>query len=170
VAYTINATAAALLGLLRDQPASGYSLTQRAQTEFGNYWSVTRSQVYRELAVLAEQGLVTVKEAGQRSKREHALTDAGRAAFRAWLPSEPGPEVVRIPLLLRLAFADELEDAQLHGLIDAVRTTHEQRLARYRELEIAALAAGSSARELNSLRFGLRYEKAVLRWFEKDLA
>lgn len=166
----VNATAAALLGLLRDQPASGYALAQRAQAELGDYWTVTRSQVYRELAALAERGMVTVQEMGQRSRRDHTLTDAGREAFRAWLTSEPGPDVVRIPLLLRLTFADELPAERLQGLIDAQREAHAQRLARYQELEEAALAAGSTDRDLTSLRFGLRYEKAVLRWFDKDLA
>ena len=166
----VNATSAALLGLLRDGPESGYALAQQAQAQLGNYWTVTRSQVYRELAALAERGLVTVAEAGARSRREHALTGAGRAAFQDWLESEPGADVVRIPLLLRLAFTDALPPERLRSLVTAQRAAHADRLAGYREHEAAGLAAGGTDQDLVTLRFGMRYEEAVLRWFDEDLA
>lgn len=165
----VNATAAALLGLLREGAESGYALAQRAEVELGDYWTVTRSQVYRELADLAARGLVTVGESGARSRREHALTVAGRAAFASWLESDPGADVVRIPLLLRLAFADAVPPERLRTLVNTQRAAHAERLAQYQELEAAGLAAGGSDRDLVTLRFGLRYEQAVLRWFDEDL-
>src|SRR3982751_2431193 len=55
----VNATAAALLGLLEGGPATGYALVGAAQEFFGDFWTITRSQVYRELAAMAERGLVT---------------------------------------------------------------------------------------------------------------
>lgn len=170
MAEVVNATAAALLGLLRDRSESGYSLAQRAEAELGDYWTVTRSQVYRELAALAERGLVTVKEAGARSRREHALTDAGHAAFQTWLESDCGADVVRIPILLRLAFVEALPHERLRTLVADQRAVHAARLARYRELEQAARAIGSTDRDLVTLRFGVQYEEAALRWFDEDVA
>jgi DNA-binding PadR family transcriptional regulator len=168
-AQPVNATAAALLGLLRGGPLSGYALYRLAADRLGDFWTVTRSQVYRELAAMASRGLVTVDAAGPRDRRDHRLTDDGRAAFRAWLHDEPGPDVVRIPLLLRLAFADELAPDRLAEVAAAQRATHAQRLAHYREVEATALAAGAGDRDLVTLRFGLRYEEAVLRWFDDEL-
>ena len=165
----VNATSAALLGLLRDGAASGYALARHAEVVLGDYWTVTRSQVYRELAALAARGFVTIGAAGPRSRREHELTDAGREAFQAWLEDDSGTEVVRIPLLLRLAFADALPPARLHTLVTAQRAAHADRLDGYRALEAAGLAAGRTDRDLVTLRFGLRYEQAVLRWFDEDL-
>ena len=49
----INPTAAALLGLLHDGPMTGGQLMAAAQKRLGAYWSMTRSQVYRELPALA---------------------------------------------------------------------------------------------------------------------
>lgn len=170
MAETVNATAAALLGLLRDGAASGYTLAQRAEAELGDFWTVTRSQVYRELTALAERGLVEVKQAGARSRREHALTDAGLAAFQGWLQSDSGADVVRIPLLLRLAFADALPHERLATLVEDQRAVHAARLARYRELEQAARASGGTDRDLVTLRFGIHYEQAALRWFDHDVA
>ena len=167
MAEPVNATAAALLGLLRDGPASGHELAQRAQRELGDFWTVTRSQVYRELTALAERGLVEVGEAGQRSRREHGLTPAGREAFAAWLSADPDADVVRIPLLLRLAFADALPAERLRELVRAQRAAHAARLAEYEELERLGRQVGGTDRDLVTLRFGLRYERAVLDWFDE---
>jgi DNA-binding PadR family transcriptional regulator len=167
VAEQVNATAAALLGLLRAGPASGHELAQQAQRELGDFWTVTRSQVYRELASLAERGLVTVSQAGQRARREHALTPPGHEAFTAWLCAEPDSDVVRIPLLLRLAFAEALPVERLRELVRDQRAAHAARLAEYEQLEALGLEVGGTGRDLVTLRFGLRYERAVLAWFDE---
>ncbi len=163
----VNATAAALLGLLRrGGPATGYALAQRAQEELGDYWTVTRSQVYRELTAMAAAGLVEAGEAGARDARPYTVTNAGSDAFTSWLHSDLGSDVVRIPLLLRLAFVDALDPARLAELVAEQREEHAARLARYEELERAGLAVGGTAADLVTLRFGLAYERAVLTWFD----
>lgn len=163
---TVNATAAALLGLLRDGPATGHALSTRAAAELGDFWTVTRSQVYRELSAMSALGLVTPGTTGARDARPYTLTGPGRAAFKTWLHDEPGPDVVRIPLLLRLAFADELEPARLTELVSVQRAQHSARLASYEATERAALAADARDDQLRTLRFGLAYERAVLGWFD----
>lgn len=163
----VNATAAALLGLLRDGPATGYALHQRAVAELGDFWTITRSQVYRELTAMASAGLVEVGTAGARDARPYVLTDDGRTAFSAWLHAEPGPDVVRIPLLLRLAFEDALAPERLVEMLTTQRAEHAARLASYEQTEAALLAAGASTRQLATLRFGLAYERAVLGWFDE---
>lgn len=165
----VNATGAALLGLLRDGPQSGYALAHAAADALGDFWTVTRSQVYRELAAMAADGLVQAEQAGARDRRPYRLTDAGRAAFATWLHDDPGPDTVRIPLLLRLAFIDALDPARLVGLAATQREAHARQLAHYREVEAAALAAGAPTGSLVTLRFGIRYETAVLAWFDEDL-
>ena len=52
----LNATAAALLGLLHGKDASGYELWSAAREFIGDFWTVTRSQVYRELTALSGRG------------------------------------------------------------------------------------------------------------------
>jgi DNA-binding PadR family transcriptional regulator len=162
----VNATAAALLGLLRDGPQTGYALVARAQQQLGDFWTVTRSQVYRELAAMAASGLVSADEAGPRDARPYRVTAGGRSAFSTWMHADPGPDVVRIPLLLRLAFADELAPERLMEMVAAQRAEHAARLAGYEQLEAAALAAGATDRQLVTLRFGLAYERAALGWFD----
>jgi DNA-binding PadR family transcriptional regulator len=163
----LNATAAALLGLLHDGPMTGWELIGCAQERIGEFWSLTQSQVYRELSGMAERGLVEVGPPGPRDRKPYALTDAGRAAFADWVAQPPGPDQVRIPLLLTIAFADHLPAERLAVLVAEQRQVHADRLARYREHRAALDAGGevSTARRA-TLEFGLRHEEAVLDWFD----
>jgi DNA-binding PadR family transcriptional regulator len=77
----LNPTAAALLGFLHSGELSGYDLAKAAAEIIGDFWHVTRSQVYRELAALSACGLVTPAGTGPRAKRPYRITGAGRAAF-----------------------------------------------------------------------------------------
>ena len=117
-----------------------------------------------------EAGLVEAGETGPRDRRPYRLTEQGADAFTAWLHADPGPDTVRIPLLLRLAFVEALDPARLAELAGAQRAEHERRLAGYRHAERTTLAEGAPAARLVTLRFGIRYESAVLAWFDEDLA
>ncbi len=165
----LNATGAALLGLLRTGPASGHALAQAAQDVLGDFWTVTRSQVYRELSAMTGAGyLSAAADAGPRQRRDYALTGEGRAAFAAWLHAEAGTDVVRIPLLLRLSFVDQIAPDRLPTLVAGARAEHAARLADYERLDAAL--ADSPARDRVTLAFGLAYERAVLGWFDGPLA
>lgn len=166
----LNATAASLLGFLHQGPLTGWDLVQTAQGEIGDFWSITQSQVYRELAAMAEAGLVEAGERGPRDRRPYSLTPAGRTAFAEWVRREPGPETIRFPLLLTVLFGGHLPDEVLHGFLERHRAVHAGRLAAYERQHRAAVAAGASERApyaLATLEFGISYERAVLDWFER---
>ena len=163
----LNATSAALLGLLHDGPLTGWELIGRAQERIGEFWSLTPSQVYRELTGMAGRGLISAGPLGPRERKPYELTDAGRAAFNAWLDAPPGPDQVRIPLLLTIAFAEHLPPDRLAELVAGQRQVHVERLARYREYQTALAGAdGVPVARLATLEFGLRHEEAVLDWFD----
>ena len=163
----VNATVGSLLGFLHHGPQSGWDLVTTAQQVIGAFWSLTRSQVYRELASMAQQGLVVAAaETGPRERRVYELTDAGREAFLHWLRTEPGAEQIRYPLLLTLSFRRHLPDAEVAGFVRRHRHEHAGRLETYLQQRDAALAAGATAVDLLTLDFGIRYETAVLQWFD----
>lgn len=162
----INATVGSLLGFLHDRPQSGWDLVTTAEQRIGDFWSLTRSQVYRELATMSAAGLVEVEEVGPRDRRAYRITDAGRAAFREWLDQVPGQEQIRYPLLLTFVFGRHLPDERLASFVASHRATHAGRLQQYQREREAALGAGVTERDLLPLEFGIRYEKAVLEWFD----
>ena len=163
----LNATAGALLGLLHDGPRSGYELIAAAEEIIGGFWTITRSQAYRELAALADRGLLRRGETGPRDRQPYHLTATGQAAFRQWVNSSPEPENLRIPLLLRLTFIDAINPGQLQAMVSEHHAVHQRRLTAYRSLDRQLAAAGVPEEKRVTLAFGISYETAVLRWFRE---
>jgi DNA-binding PadR family transcriptional regulator len=163
---SLNATAASLLGLLHDGPLTGWDLVATAQERIGNFWTLTQSQVYRELARMTDDGLVTVGAPGPRDRKPYTITGAGRAAFASWIDAPPAADQVRVPLLLTILFSAHLRPGRLGEIIDAARAEHAARLAAYREHE-AGLTADADHVRLATLRFGIRHEEAALAWFDE---
>lgn len=141
----LNATAAALLGLLHEGPATGGELVAAAAERFGAFFSVTRSQVYRELPALTDAGLLRLGKQGPRSSQQYVITAAGKKEFKSWLTTEPGPDHLRSPLILRLVHADRLTTRQRQNLIEVARAEAAERLrlarAAVKEAETATAKA-----------------------------
>src|SRR5262245_3664345 len=90
----------AILGLLWFEPTTGYGLKQRFEGSVRSFWSVTQSQIYRELYALEDGGLVAskLKEGrGRPDKKIYALTTAGRHALERWLAEPVDPAELRHP-------------------------------------------------------------------------
>jgi DNA-binding PadR family transcriptional regulator len=162
----LNATAASLLGFLHQGPMTGWDLAQGVEGSIGNFWNVTRSQVYRELRSLEEQGLVEAGETGARDRRPYAVTAAGRRAFAEWIAREPGPDIVRSPLLLTVFFAEHLDPALLRRFLGFHRAQHEKQLAYYEQLHDDLDGVEGEDHSVFALRYGIEHERAVLRWID----
>ncbi|HXA27350.1 MAG TPA: PadR family transcriptional regulator [Candidatus Angelobacter sp.] len=162
----LNATAASLLGFLQSGPRSGWEVVQAVEATIGNFWNVTRSQVYRELRSLEEQGLVEAGETGARDRRPYAATDSGRRAFAEWISREPGPDLVRSPLLLTVFFGQYLDPALLRRFLVLHRARHEKQLDEYEHLYEGLAGLDGEEYSVLALRYGIEHERAVLRWME----
>lgn len=165
--YQLNATAASLLGFLHDGPMTGWDLVARAERGIGNFWSLTRSQVYRELSTMAKAGLIEAGERGSRDRQPFAITDAGREAFQIWVVEEPGMETIRFPFLLRLRFGKHIPPTRLAAFTEHHARVHRERLATYQELRasIPEEAITDNPFSIATLDFGILYEQAVTQWF-----
>ncbi|HLU60230.1 MAG TPA: helix-turn-helix transcriptional regulator [Pseudonocardia sp.] len=158
-APAVNATAAALLGLLHEGPMSGGQLVTAAKERFGAFFSVTRSQVYRELPALAVAGLLERGEQGPRSSQKYVLTPLGKRAFRAWVAAGRGADSLRSPLVLRLLHAGTLTPRQRAEL---VRTSREAYLERLAVARAAARAERDPYRKA-AADFAVAHVRAVLK-------
>jgi DNA-binding PadR family transcriptional regulator len=128
-ATSVNSTAAALLGLLHSGPMTGGQLVAAAADRFGAFFSVTRSQVYRELPSLTAAGLLRPGEQGPRASQQYVITAAGKRAFRSWLADGAGADTLRSPLVLRLLHAGALPAEQRAALVRSGREAFGARLA-----------------------------------------
>jgi DNA-binding PadR family transcriptional regulator len=159
----LNSTAASLLGFLHEGPMSGWDLVSLAQERIGDFWTITQSQVYRELAAMDRDGLVHKGETGARERTPYHLTEAGREAFAQWIGREPGAQTLRAPLLLTLSFGRHADPEHLRRIIAADRAIHEQRLSRY----LTDCRSHCSRFDHATREFGIRHERAVLDWFDR---
>src|SRR5438552_14536035 len=133
-ATDLNPTAASLLGYLDVGPMTGWDLNEFVRMSIGNFWNVTRSQIYRELRTLTERGYVEAGRTGPRDRVPYTITDAGRDAFRDWIAESPGPDLIRSRLLLTIFFGDHLEPERLREILVEQRKEHEAQLETYRAL------------------------------------
>ncbi len=162
---SLNATAASLLGFLHRGSMTGWDLHVTAEMCIGGFWTVTRSQVYRELTALTKRGLVEEGAVGARAQKPFTITAAGREAFARWIDREPGEATIRHPLLLTMAFGEHLEPGRLAEILASHRARHRRVLARYREQRDAP-DQSRSVFDSATLDFGIRYEQATLEWLD----
>lgn len=161
----VNATAAALLGLLHEGPMTGGQLMAAAQRRLGAYWSMTRSQVYRELPALADAGYVKLGKPGARSSQPYAITPAGKRAFARWLSEPAGREALRNPVALRVAFGAQQSAQQLQDVYAQATEYHNAALTEAREMAKEAKKSGDDFFSA-SLEFAVGYHKAALTWLK----
>lgn len=161
----INPTAAALLGLLHDGPMTGGQLMAAAEKRLGPYWSMTRSQVYRELPALAQQGYVKMGKPGPRSSQPYSITPAGKRTFLRWLSEPPGRDALRNSVALRVAFGAKQSQAQLQQLYADATTYHSEALARVRDQAKEARKDGDEYGAA-ALDFAIAYHKGALSWLK----
>ncbi|MGH3694020.1 MAG: PadR family transcriptional regulator [Pseudonocardiaceae bacterium] len=155
----LNATSAALLGLLHTGPMTGGQLVAAAGERFGSYFSVTRSQVYRELPVLAEAGLLRLGKRGARASQQYVITAAGKRTFKSWLNSTAGSDNLRSPLILRLVHAGQLTPKQRANLVSNARVDYLRALD---EARVDVKAAGNPYTKAVA-EFTVAHRRAVLK-------
>jgi DNA-binding PadR family transcriptional regulator len=161
----INATAAALLGLLHEGQMTGGQLMATAEERLGRYWSMTRSQVYRELPALADLGYVKLGKPGPRSSQPYSITPAGKRAFLRWLTEEPSRDALRNSVALRIAFGDKQSPTQLRKLQESATEHHNEELVLSREQAKEAKKEGDE-HGAAALEFAVGYHKAAIAWLK----
>jgi DNA-binding PadR family transcriptional regulator len=165
----------ALLGLIHQQPMSGYDLRKVFASSAMGSFSDSPGAIYPALRRLEERGLVRGKadESASRNRRVFSLTDEGLVAFKAWLkqPVTPDDIIRRIgDLMLRFAFMD-----QLLGPKRAIRflTQFAEQTAAYIPSLKQYLESHASEMALSSrlaLECGIQEYEARLRWANASIA
>lgn len=157
----------ALLGILAEQPRSGWRLVKHFERTLGYAWPAVHGQVYPELARLREAGLIEQVGAGPRGAKEYAITPAGAREVQDWLRETEPSRSARSDPLLRVFLLWLLEPVEAEA--------HLRREAEYLRgllAELEAVAAGpreETRKELSyglALDWGLRETRARVEWAE----
>lgn len=165
----LTTTEAALLGLLRKGPMSGYDLRKDVERSVGYFWAPAKTQIYATLPRLVESGHATqqkVVQSARPDKTIYELTESGREALREWIeeaPLEAGHG--RNLILLKLYFGEE---ASQEALLRQVIERREEAARLRSELEeLDASGTGGSPFEAITRRWGLLYAEALVRWTQE---
>jgi DNA-binding PadR family transcriptional regulator len=163
-----------LLGLLAEQPLSGYDLRRAIQATFGHFWAESYGQIYPELRRLAAAGLVeavpeTVGGAAKGASRKlFRLTVAGEAELASWMQEPAAGQVLRNEMLLKLYFAGSRRPETIRTHLSRRREELGQRLAILARIEerLRRVLADSPglAGWLVSVRHGVLLGEAELAW------
>ncbi len=186
-----STTVESLLGMLSLRPMSGYELQISICRTIGNFWQESFGQIYPALRRMAEDGLVEIVppqgdgtraeasrrglpgNGGSRKSIVYRLTQKGWDQLQTWLGLRCERQVMRNELLLKLFFAIEAPDGATIAHVREEQTLLRVDLERYRALEarlpVAQRDNPSLPYFLLTLRHGILYAEAMLRWCEEAI-
>ncbi|MEU6035732.1 PadR family transcriptional regulator [Actinomadura sp. NPDC047616] len=128
----LTTTSYAVLALLGVRPWTTYELKQQMDRSLRTMWPRAASVLYEEPKKLVAHGLARgrVEYTGRRRSTVYEITPEGRRALREWLdePGGAGP-VLEFEALVKVAFADHGDLAQLRATLRAIRADAERRMA-----------------------------------------
>lgn len=169
----------AILVSLAEKPASGYDLARRFDRSIGFFWHATHQQIYRVLARMESDGMVTgrVQPSGtaRPDRKVYRLTPAGRRELLGWT-REPSPvEGVRSEFAVKIRALPFGDRNAVLADIARTRAAHARQLEYYRQQERGAYPDPDalSDEELPAwlvLRGGIRQEAGYVRWCDEMLS
>jgi DNA-binding PadR family transcriptional regulator len=149
-----------LLGLLDEEPRTGYELARAIREDLDAIWRAEFSQIYPALARLRRAGFVHLKVLGPRRgprRNLYRVTAAGRRELRRWLavpPAAPGKDEG----LARVAFFDALPSSERRAAFLAQERSLAQEARRLRS------SAPPSGFRLMARRGAIEKLEAARRW------
>ena len=166
----LSRTAYTILGMLALGRTTGYEIKSLVDISTRFFWAASYGQIYPELGRLEDLGLVEGErdDSDGRRRKAYRLTPAGEEALRDWLTSsDPLHFELRHEGILKLFFADGLDDEERVALLRRIRAEHER-------VRDQLLAIGPHAEEaererdrrmpLVVLRWGIEHEEAMIDW------
>lgn len=168
----------ALLVSLSERSGTGYQLTRRFDRSIGHWWRASHQQIYKTLARMTENGLVTYVEQaqdGKPDKKVYSITDTGRKSLSEWIrtPGKDATDRRELATKIRGAAPSDLPDLMVE--VRRVRDLHAERAELFRTLEARdypepATLTGTALQQHLVLRGGVYSEQGTVDWLDEVLA
>lgn len=165
----------AIMVLLETEAGSGYDLLKRFKQRLGFFWQASHQQIYQQLKVMHQAGLIDYSVDNQQGKPDrkiYVMTEAGHKELISWLNQACKPQKINDSLLVKLYGGHLLDSAVLLEEIQAHREQHNKALAIMLEIEqqyqtLSDLERSKLALPFLTLRRGILGEKAWLAWADE---
>ncbi len=126
-----------LLGLIADEPKTGYDLLKDFETEIGEFWSVKHSQIYLELKRLVGKKEITAETGYFGNKIEktyYQITAQGKKTLEQWQYSYDDQLAVnKDEFVLKLYFIKDRKEPRLRELLNEQLHLHSDKLAHLKD-------------------------------------
>jgi DNA-binding PadR family transcriptional regulator len=163
-----------ILGLLNQQPMSGYDIVQAFQQSLNEFWTAKHSQIYPELKRLTEEMLIAyqVEITGEvLEKKVYSITAAGKAEFLQWLMrEEPMQQTSKDIFRLRMYFCNEMAPDIRLTLLQSQLQQHQLRLQHLQQnqQQFPVMPAADAPEFGDYLVLGgaVMREKMTIQWLE----
>ncbi len=171
-----NRTVHALLGFLTWHPMSGYDIKKSVDASISNFWSESYGQIYPMLRRLVNDGLATDDDATTtgRGRRVYAITRAGRQAVQRWLREPDPPSVLRLEILLKLFFGNQVDTPTNRRRVETHREQQRELIDKYRNIGRTLRAETGDHPDLPywlmTLRYGEKQARAAIDWCDETIA
>ncbi len=162
----------AIMVLLETESGSGYDLLKRFKQRLGFFWQASHQQIYQQLKVMHQDGLIDCRleaQQGKPDKKVYAMTSAGHQELVNWLNHACKAQKINDSLLVKLYGGHLLDKSVLLDEIREHKSQHEKALAIMLDIEqqymkLKAGDRGSLAFPFLTLRRGILGEQAWLAW------
>lgn len=168
----VNPTEYAILGLLAEEPRTGYDIKKEVEERFAHFWTESYGHIYPMLRRLRARRLVAVRvvggKPGRPDRKLHSITAAGRRTLRAWFDVEIAPPRPRNELLLRIILGRFAPPDALRRDVQAYQERMRMMIGRLRAVRAIIDAEHADAPDakywLLSIEFGTRTLGAIDDW------
>ncbi len=165
----------AIMVLLETEAGSGYDLLKRFKQRLGFFWQASHQQIYQQLKVMHQDGLIDCQleaQKGKPDKKIYAMTLAGHRELLDWLNQNCKPQKINDSLLVKLYGGHLLDKSVLLTEVQLHKSQHEKALAIMLEMEKRYKQLENGEREefafpYLTLRRGILGEQAWLSWSQE---
>lgn len=158
----------ALLGLLRNCPATGYQLKDDFQNSVNFFWNATLPQIYRTLNKMQSQGWLKAEietQIGKPNRKVYSLTEEGLEEFLRWLNEPLEPREQKYSALIKVFFANYADPEKFTANLEEFRSHYEKMLNIY---ETEKLEIEPEYGEIIN-DFGIRTARMIIEWCDEAL-
>ena len=169
----------AILGLLEEEPRTGYDLKTRSfDHSVNHFWSADQAQIYRTLDKLVEQGWVESQLEIQHdhpNRKIYHITSVGKSELRRWQHEYQPLTSIREPFLVQFFFGSALSNAELIAMLERQITSYQERLEGYRCIKLAASSEDpqitrQQALHRLTLERGIRNAESSIEWAQQAIS
>ena len=168
---SINKTRFAILGILTNNPSTGYEIKWLMARSTVYFWRESDSTIYPMLKVLAKEGKVLseIVYVGKKKKEVFTITQTGLEEFKTWFESPTSDETPRNEFLLKLFFAKDRKEVT--HLFQERLEKIKKIFTEFKLIEERLLSTTNSPTKtirLKALRYGIANLESEIKWLNEN--